>query len=114
MALDNSMLEIIRQSLVNNGSYEGSSEQISIISEVVDSIKLLTEITPQPSPEDIICYIDEHHIKYASREYFGHVLVLDYKVNPFEIYAVASADDLWHYGGPERALPYPERGGQPP
>ena len=96
MALDNSMLEIIRQSLVNNGSYEGSSEQISIISEVVDNIKLLTEITPQPSPEDIICYIDEHHIKYASREYFGHVLVLDYKVNPFEIYAVASADDLWH------------------
>lgn len=96
MPLDNSMLEIIRQSLANNESYEGSSEQISIISEVVDNIKLLTETAPQLSPEDIICYIDEHHIKYASREYLGHVLVLDYKVNPFEIYAVVSAADLWH------------------
>lgn len=96
MAFDNSMLEIIRQSLANNESHEGSSEQISIISEVVDNIKLLTEITPKPSPEDIICHIGEHHIKYASREYFGHVLVLDYKVNPFEIYAIVSATDLWH------------------
>ena len=96
MVLDTSMLEIIRQSLANNGSYEGSSEQISIITEVVDNIKLLTEITPQPSPEDIICYIGEHHIEYTSREYFGHVLVLDYKVNPFEIYAIVSATDLWH------------------
>ena len=81
MALENSIITTIRKMMVRNESDKGSPVQASIVKEVVDNIKLLTETTPQPSPEDIICYIGEHHIEYASREYFGHVLVLDYKVS---------------------------------
>lgn len=95
MVLDNSILSTIRKLIVCDESCESSHEQASIINEVLDNIKLLTKTSPKLSPKDIIVYISEHHMKYALREYFGHVLVLNYKVNPFEIYATVSATDLW-------------------
>lgn len=95
MVLDNSVLDLIRKIIASSKSDDDSADQTSIVKDVTQNIKLLLKVTPLLSPREIIQYIDEHHIEYRSRQYFGHVLVLDYNVNPFEIYAIVSAEDLW-------------------
>lgn len=51
---------------------------------------------PELSPADVVEYLNERNVDYECESYIGNILVQDYSVNPFELYASIDKDKFWN------------------